>query len=251
MSDRHLPVHPDLDQLRNQAKDLLRSLKASNAAALAEMKAHHPTPREPGTVKLADAQLTLARSYGLPSWPRLVLACRMIGAIRQDDPDTIRQLIQDHPKLLHENARGTAHCNWGSPMSYAANLGKDRIIGILQTMGASDIQHAFERACLQGKLDTARRLHAMGARPVAGSVMGPCETQSGTGLALLLELGASLQDERGDRLAPVALILETYCRNPEGKHQCLEIVARKGIDLPDTPPMAVHRGRIDLLEAHL
>ena len=91
----------------------------------------------------------------------------------------------------------------------------------------------------------------MGARLVLGSVMGPCETQGGSGLALLLELGAEITNAHGDLLAPVGLLLETYCRNPEGKDQCLELLAEHGIDLPDTPPMAVHRGRIDLLEEHL
>ncbi len=136
-------------------------------------------------------------------------------------------------------------------MSYAANLGRSEMVAMLRDLGATDLQHAFDRACLQGKLETARRLHAMGARPVADSVMGPCETQNGPGLALLFELGAELGDGHGDRLAPVALILETYCRDPAGKHQCLELVAERGIDLPDTPPMAVHRGRIDLLEGQL
>jgi hypothetical protein len=81
--------------------------------------------------------------------------------------------------------------------------------------------------------------------------MGPAETQNGPGMALLHELGATLADENGDRLAPVALVLETYCRNPAGKHACLEVIGASGVDLPDTPPMAVHRGRIDLLEPHL
>jgi hypothetical protein len=67
----------------------------------------------------------------------------------------------------------------------------------------------------------------------------------------LLELGAPLSDAHGDRLAPVGMLLETYCRNPQGKHRCLELCAENGIDLPDTPTMAVHRGRIDLLEGHL
>jgi hypothetical protein len=49
----------------------------------------------------------------------------------------------------------------------------------------------------------------------------------------------------------VALILETYCRSPKGKHRCLELAAEQGIELPDTPPMALHRGRLDLLEDHV
>jgi hypothetical protein len=81
--------------------------------------------------------------------------------------------------------------------------------------------------------------------------MGPAETQNGEGMAFLLELGASISDEHGDRLAPVAMVLETYCRDPRGKHKCLELLGVHGIDLPDTPAMAIHRGRIDLLESHL
>ncbi len=91
----------------------------------------------------------------------------------------------------------------------------------------------------------------MGARVIAGSVMGPCETLNADGLAFLFELGAEVADAHGDRLAPVALLLQTYCRGPEGKHRCLDLMVEQGIELPDTPMMAMHRGRIDLLEAHL
>lgn len=234
MADRQFPVRPDLDQLKHQAKDLLRAIRRGDPSA-----------------KLADAQFALARSYGLPSWPRLVLACRMTDAIWRDDADAVRELVLKHPRLLYENARGVEKSNWGPPMSYAANLGRDGIIAMLRDLGAEDLELAFDRACLQGRIDTARKLVAMGARPVPGSVMGPAETQNGAGLAFLLELGAEISDENGDRLAPVATVLQTYSRNPQGKHQCLELFAGHGIDLPDTPPMAVHRGRIDLLEEHL
>jgi hypothetical protein len=47
------------------------------------------------------------------------------------------------------------------------------------------------------------------------------------------------------------MLLETYGRNPNGKHRCLELLVERGIELPDTPAMALHRGRIDLLEVHL
>jgi hypothetical protein len=247
--DRHLPVRPDLDQLRHQAKDLLREIRAREAGAIAALRAHHARPIEPAEAKLADAQLVLARSYGLASWPRLVLACRMTDAIWRDDREAVRELVTRHPQLLHEDARGVKG-NWGPPMSYAANLGRDGIIGMLRDLGADDLEHAMGRACLQGRIETARKLHAMGARIPPGAVMGPCESQNASGLELLLELGAELADEHGDRLAPVALVLETYSRNPNGKHRCLELFEQHGIDLPDTPPMAVHRGRIDLHERH-
>jgi hypothetical protein len=253
--DRHFPVRPNLEQLKHQAKDLLRAIRQGDADAVAELRKHHPGGNEKlpdaSAAKLADAQLVLACSYGLASWPRLVTACRMTDAIWRGDVDAVHDLVRKHPRLLHEAARGIADSNWGPPMSYAANVGQDAIIQMLREMGETDVQHAFDRACLQGQLDTARKLHAMGARVIPGSVMGPCETLNDEGLALLFELGAELADEHGDRLAPVALILETYCRGPEGKHRCLDLVAARGVELPDTPPMAMHSGRIDLLEAHL
>ncbi len=238
---RHVPVRPNLEQLRNQAKDLLKAHQSGDPAALEELQTPEP--------KLADAQLALARSYGLASWPRLVTACQLIDAIWENDIETVRKLVVQNPKLLTEDARGVPG-NWGPPMSYAANVGRNEIVEMLREMGSQDVQYAFDRACLQGKLETARLLFGMGARPQRGCVMGPCETLSGTGLAFLLELGAELCDDQGDRLAPVALILQTYTRNPVGKHACLEIAAAH-VELPDTAPMAVHRGRIDLLEAHL
>jgi ankyrin repeat protein len=255
LHDRHFPVRPNLEQLKHQAKDLLREIREGDAAAVAELRKHHPGknggPVESAAAKLADAQLALARSYGLASWPRLVTACRMTDAIWRGDVKAVRELVRKHPRLLHEAARGVADSNWGPPMSYAANVGQDAIIQMLREMGATDVQHAFDRACLQGQLETARRLHAMGARVTPGCVMGPCETLNAEGLALLFELGADFADEHGDRMAPVGLLLQTYSRYPEGKHRCLELVAARGVEFPDTPPMAIHRGRIDLLESHL
>jgi ankyrin repeat protein len=136
-------------------------------------------------------------------------------------------------------------------MSYAANLGRDHVIATLRALGATDLDRALDRAVLQGQIETARRLRAMGARLERGSIMGPCETQNSDGLAFLLELGAELCDRLGDRSAPVAMVLGTYCRNTQGKHECLELLARHGAILADTPSMAVHRGRVDLLERHL
>ena len=251
MSARHLPVRPDLTQLKHQAKELLTALHAKAPEAVADLRAFHPEPLEPAKTQLSDAQLTLARAYGVPSWPRLVLACELIEAIWENKIEAVRALILKHPALLKENARGTAQCNWGPPLSYAGNVGQDELVKLLIGFGASDIQHAFERACLRGKLGTARLLHSLGAAPQPGSVMGPCETLSARGLALQLELGATLVDEHGDRMAPLGLVLETYSRNPEGKHACLELFASNGYELPDTAVFAVHRGRLDLLAAHV
>ena len=252
MPDRHLPVRPDLRQLKRQAKELLRAIRAAEPSALAELRQHHPDGIEPGDAKLADAQLVLARAYGAPSWPRLVQACELTDAIWRDDVDAVRALIARNPRLVHEQALVRDN-NWGPPMSYAANLGRDRIIEALLELGARDLAKAFDRAALQSRIGTARRMYAlMGASgPPADALEGPAYTLSASGTALMLELGARVRDDDGRGIAPVGIVLETDSRKPAAKHEILEMYVRHGLELPDTPPMAVHRGRIDLLEAHL
>jgi hypothetical protein len=44
-------------------------------------------------------------------------------------------------------------------------------------------------AC-RGKIETARRLHRMGARPRPASIMGTSETLNDSGMSLLLELAS-------------------------------------------------------------
>jgi hypothetical protein len=252
MPARRLPVRPDLEQLKHQAKDLLRAIRRSDASAIADLAEFHPKKIDPALAKLADAQLVLARSYEAPSWPRLVLACKLVDAIWRDDPDAVRELVVKHPNLLHEDAR-IRNSSWGPPLSYAANLGRDRIIALLHDLGATDLEHAIGRAALQSQIGTARKLHAMmgASRPPADSLSGPAYTLSASGTAFLLEIGAQVRDANGKRLAPVDVVLQTDSRNPSAKHEILEMYVEHGLELPDTPAMAVHRGRIDLLEEHL
>ena len=48
-------------------------------------------------------------------------------AIWRDDLEAVRELIVKHPNLLHESA-GIRNNNWGPPMSYAANLGREVLL---------------------------------------------------------------------------------------------------------------------------
>ncbi|MEO8623361.1 MAG: ankyrin repeat domain-containing protein, partial [bacterium] len=99
----------------------------------------------------------------------------------------------------------------------------------------------------------ARKLHEMMGRPVppVGALDGPAYTLSATGTALVLEFGASVMDVNGKLLAPVGVVIESDSRKPAAKHEILEIYVEHGVVLPDTPVMALHRGRLDMLETHL
>ena len=226
---RRLPVRPELAKLEEEVRDLARD-----------------------GMPLNQAQLAVANSYEVGTWERLELACRLVEAIWSDDVETVRGLMLEHPFLLHESVL-VRERNWGPPMSYAANLGRDRIIRTLHQMGATDQLHALDRAALQGQVGTARMLHELAGRPQPDSqaLGGPAYTLSATGTALLLELGAPVVDDQGRGTAPVHAVLESDSRNPEAKHTILEMYARHGCPFPDTPMMALHRGRIDLLQAHL
>jgi hypothetical protein len=252
MPERRLPVRPDLDQLKHQAKDLLRAIHRGDSSAIADLQQYHPDKIDPADAKLADAQLVLARSYEASSWMRLVQCCQLIDAIWRDDADAVRDLVVRNPGLLHENA-GIRNNNWGPPLSYAANLGRDRIITMLHELGATDLVTAIGRATLQSKIGTARMLHALlgSPKPPAGSLGGSAYTLSASGTALMFELGAEVYDETGKPIAPADIVLETDSRKPSEKHAILEMYVQHGLELPDTPTMALHRGRLDLLEEHL
>src|SRR5262245_18179090 len=97
MSDRRLPLRPDLDQLKHQAKDLLRAVHAGEPDAVTQLRRHPPEKVDPASAQLADAQLALARSYGASSWPRLVPACQLIDGIWRDDVDAVMNLVVKNP----------------------------------------------------------------------------------------------------------------------------------------------------------
>jgi len=60
-----LPDRPDLDQLRRQARELLRAATNGDARAAARLRAVSER------VTLSAAQLAVAREHGYPSWPAL------------------------------------------------------------------------------------------------------------------------------------------------------------------------------------
>lgn len=271
---RDLPGRPHLDVPKREARELLKDWRTGKAEALERVQRRHPrfkkgepsplpSPRgegeepTPSSEKflLNDAQLVIAREYGFKNWAELkeringnTVANLLQEAIHDDDRESVVRLLRAHPNMLHVPLWSG---NWGPPMSHAANLGRLEIIKAIAALGARDFQHAFDRALLQGKLESARWLFEHGAKLEPGIVMGACETLNPDGLGFLAQLGAPFTDAKGDRLAPLALALETYSRNPAGKRGVLDIFARQGYSFPDTPMMAFHRGDLARLKEFL
>jgi ankyrin repeat protein len=90
-----LPPRPNLEHLKNEAKQRLKNLRAQNPAA-----------------RLAEAQLLVARSYGFPSWRNLKShvdamndsAHQLVDAVRLGDLETMRALLDRHPDLVNASA---------------------------------------------------------------------------------------------------------------------------------------------------
>ncbi|MGH9308383.1 MAG: ankyrin repeat domain-containing protein [Vicinamibacterales bacterium] len=253
MPVRRLLVRPDLGQLHRQAKELLRAIQGGEANAVAELRERHPESTDPSAARLADAQLVLARSYGASSWTRLVHAVRLAQAIWRDDLEAVRELITHNAALIHEPVLVRTDSDWGPPMTFAANLGRHEIIRFLHRHGARDLESAAGRAALQGHTNTVRVIYDLAGRPPLDtlSLAGPAYTLGVEGTAALLSLGARVVGANGVDVNTMEHLLGTDSRKPSAKHRILEMYVEHGFEPPDTPVMALHRGRVDLLESHL
>jgi hypothetical protein len=89
----YLPARPDLDQLRHQAKDLLRAAQRGDSEAVARINAVS------GQVVLTSAQLALAREYGFPSWAKLKLEVERRDILNSRDLSRLTRLLAEHPGL--------------------------------------------------------------------------------------------------------------------------------------------------------
>ena len=94
------PVPANLEQQRKRAKDLIRAARDGDPAALARIQAVRPDAAAPPRwLKLADAQLAVAREGGFESWPKLVADLQerdvkaFCEAVRGGDTPRTQQLL--------------------------------------------------------------------------------------------------------------------------------------------------------------
>lgn len=233
MPSRGLPIRPNLDQLKHQAKDLLKAYRVGAEQAATDFAAFHPEKVPPARAKLADAQLVIARRHHASSWTLLAQCCQFMNAIWDDDPDAVEHLIKANPNLLTDTAdiRGDV---WGPPLRTAAFLERRRIIRKLEDLGATGLANAFDRAGLRGRLQ-----EALGG---AAYILNVRDTE------FLIRMGAEIRPGAG---TPVEAVIGSDSRRPADKRRILAIYEEHGYAYPDTPVMAFHLGRFDLLTEHL
>ena len=96
-----LPASPRLDQLREQARDLQRAVRAGDPDAHARVAAHHPdgvpAPLAAARFPLSAAQLVVARTHGFASWPRLVRHLEVVAQHTRTPGDDARPEAPERP----------------------------------------------------------------------------------------------------------------------------------------------------------
>jgi ankyrin repeat protein len=243
-----LPARPNLSHLKSQARDLLKS----GAAAT-----------------LADAQYSIARQYGFPSWPKLKahiesleLTGQLKDAIDRNDLEAVKALMTAHPDL-HRAPMGRGN---NGPLTLAAEYRAQgppppARLAIARWMleNGSDVHRGGDaplmRAALRGERVPMMELlvaHGANVNALCGGdypiLFAPCETVDPVALKWLLDHGANPNGPPGHRTTALDYLIGSYFRSPQ-LGECIDILAAAGGSSRYTVPgvMELLRGRIDLL----
>ena len=228
----------NLEQLRKQAKELVKAARAGDTDALARLGGREPI--------LANAQLVLARENGFASWPALVAAAEatvetFVQAATDGRRDRADRLLAARPEIERDpwvrlalgrgwdgdpNRPGGPR-NW-APLLYVchsvyADAGLAReLLARGADPNATFTNEYGEMSALYGAAgvvhdpELTRVLLEAGASPDDGeSVYHSLEAQDPTCLRLLLEAGARVPGTNAlghaldyDRIEPVRMLLE-------------------------------------------
>jgi hypothetical protein len=253
-----LPAYPNLDHLRHQAKDLLRSARRGDQRSVQVIR------QVSGRLTLSAAQLAVAREYGYPSWPALKAdveargadlaakaadfvrasvrdwtgrAARMLAetpelatydlatALVLGDADTVRAAVERDPTIVtrHDPVTGwtALHAVCASRWHY---LDPERADGLLRTA----------RLLLAAGADANGRI--AGGGPSEGSSPLRCAAGSastGVGheaiMALLIDHGARIED---DDIYLAAFSRDRRCLRLLLDHADVPKTARKALSAP-------------------
>jgi uncharacterized protein len=111
-----LPARPDLDQLRHQARELLRAARRGDPEATARIRAVSER------LILSSAQLALAREYGFASWAKLKLEVDRRDVLNSRDLSRLTSLLAEHPELATTRMEHWSDHKSGDPLGYMAML---------------------------------------------------------------------------------------------------------------------------------
>lgn len=113
---RHLPERPNLEQVRHQAKDLLRAAREGDPLASAHLASISDKPT------LSSAQVAVARSYGFASWAKLKLEIERRDILNNRDLHRLREMLTEQPDQAVDRMRSWCDVEQVGPVGYMAML---------------------------------------------------------------------------------------------------------------------------------
>ena len=273
----------NLEQLRKQAKELVRDARAGEPEALARLDGREPI--------LARAQLVVAREHGYPSWPALVAAVEadaaaVVRAAVDRRRTAVELLLRARPELERDPwVRLVRGREWSgdpneaggplgwAPLVYACHSCLDTTALGLELLARVADPNAFfvneygNMSALYGAAGVrhdpvlTRALLEAGADPDDGeSLYHATEAEDPACVRLLLEHGATVEGTNAlahalddERLEHVRLLLEHGAdpsllahavRRGRGP-ETIELLASFGADL-DRPGSETWRGAVPL-----
>jgi ankyrin repeat protein len=252
---RRLPDRPNLRHLKDQAKDLVKAGTATS---------------------ITDAQFTIARLYGFPSWPKLKAHVDSLDEIAQlkqaidtNDLARVEHLMTRHPELhrapvgyaRHGPLTWVAECRvpWEPPSPTRLAIAKWMI------ENGSDVHQGGDGPLMRATLNDDRipmmeLLLSYGADVNAEwngdfpIVFAPCEGMHPRALKWLLDHGASPDcDNASQRGTALDYLIRTYARSPDRLSSCIDILLAAGGTTRYNAPgvLEVLRRQLDRLAAQL
>ncbi len=134
-----LPPRADLDQLRRQAKNLLRATRRGDVAAVARIRVVSDR------VMLDSAQLAVAREHGFDSWSKLKTEVNRREVLDRHDATRLLVLLAEHPELASERMlHWCDHPRGASPLGYVAMRRYDTALGVWRDVpGTGELARAL------------------------------------------------------------------------------------------------------------
>lgn len=193
---KQLPERPSLEHLKNEAKALLRQAQANDPEALKSFD------QPPAKLRLADAQLAVAREYGFASWAKLKRSVEgfeterdaLFAAIRAGDRERVEAILSGNPHLSRARNPHEFGC---TTLTAAVNRDDRRMVELLLKHGADPNQRSDWWAGSFSPLD-------FGSEELAD---------------LLVSRGARLTAHAAARLGKVKELKEILAKDPNAVHE--------------------------------
>ena len=266
-----LPSDPNLENLRKQAKTLLKSVRDGTDIDIKRIRQLHPAFREaiPQQIRegigLSDAQWVIAYEHGFESWPKLkdyviTSGAPFEAAIRAGDGAKVRVLLRDNPKLLQGDISWLSCRKDRSVLWYGAWAGNDAVVRAIVDAGydlKQDGPEVLGMALCRGLFSAADFLVERGVAPLDSqmTLFQLSEDLNPEGLRWMLKHGADPDFHNSTKedgsWTPLDNAIHTYPARPKLRQETVRTLFEAGAAHQDNALFDLLSGDLEGLRQRL